>query len=119
VLAMRLLEKCGYRAEIVGNGRDAVAAVERASYAAVLMDCQMPELDGYAATREIRSREGHSPRVPIIAMTANSMAGDREKCLEAGMDDYVSKPIDSDELREALARHATVEAPASLSNGAA
>jgi len=119
VLAVRLLEKCGYRAEIVGNGRDAVAAVARASYAAVLMDCQMPELDGYAATREIRSREGDSPRVPIIAMTANSMAGDREKCLEAGMDDYVSKPIDSDELREALARHATVEAPASLSNGAA
>jgi signal transduction histidine kinase/ActR/RegA family two-component response regulator len=119
VLAMRLLEKCGYRAEIVGNGRDAVAAVERQSYAAVLMDCQMPELDGYAATREIRSREGDSSRLPIIAMTANSMAGDREKCLDAGMDDYVSKPIDSAELREALARHATLETPASLSNGAA
>jgi signal transduction histidine kinase/ActR/RegA family two-component response regulator len=119
VLAMRLLEKCGYRAEIVGNGRDAVAAVERQSYAAVLMDCQMPELDGYAATREIRSREGDSSRLPIIAMTANSMAGDREKCLDAGMDDYVSKPIDSAELRETLARHATRETPASLSNGAA
>jgi CheY-like chemotaxis protein len=119
VLAMRLLEKCGYRAEIVGNGRDAVAAVERQSYAAVLMDCQMPELDGYAATREIRSREGDSSRLPIIAMTANSMAGDREKCLDAGMDDYVSKPIDSAELREALARLATLETPASLSNGAA
>jgi CheY-like chemotaxis protein len=119
VLAVRLLEKCGYRAEIVGTGRDAVAAVERESYAAVLMDCQMPELDGYAATREIRRREGDSPRLPIIAMTANSMAGDREKCLDAGMDDYVSKPIDSEELREALARHATLEVPASLSNGAA
>jgi signal transduction histidine kinase/ActR/RegA family two-component response regulator len=119
VLAVRLLEKCGYRAKIVGNGRDAVAAVERGSYAAVLMDCQMPELDGYEATREIRSREGDSGRVPIIAMTANSMAGDREKCLDAGMDDYVSKPIDSDELRAALVRHATLDASASLSNGAA
>jgi signal transduction histidine kinase/ActR/RegA family two-component response regulator len=119
VLAVRLLEKCGYRAEIVGNGRDAVTAVERESYAAVLMDCQMPELDGYAATREIRRREADASRLPIIAMTANSMAGDREKCLEAGMDDYVSKPIDSTELREALARHTAVEAAASVGDGAA
>jgi signal transduction histidine kinase/ActR/RegA family two-component response regulator len=119
VLAVRLLEKCGYRAEVVGNGRDAVAAVERESYAAVLMDCQMPDLDGYGATREIRGREGDSRRLPIIAMTANSMAGDREKCLDAGMDDYVSKPIDSEELRETLARHATHAEHAGMRNDAA
>jgi signal transduction histidine kinase/CheY-like chemotaxis protein len=104
VLAARLLEKCGYRAEIVSNGRQAIEAVKRTTYAAVLMDCQMPELDGYAATHEIRGREHGRQHVPIIAMTAHSMAGDREKCLTAGMDDYVSKPIRSDELRDVLAR---------------
>ncbi len=105
MLARRLLDKCGYRAEIVGNGREAVDATERTTYAAVVMDCQMPEMDGYEATRAIRLREGASAtHLPIIATTAHSMSGDREKCLEAGMDDYLSKPIRARELRDLLSR---------------
>ena len=103
--AVRLLDQCGYRAEVVGDGNEALqAAVQQTDYAAVLMDCQMPELDGYEATQEIRRRENGGPRLPIIAMTAHSMAGDREKCLAAGMDDYVSKPIRLAVLSSALAR---------------
>ena len=104
LLAVRLLDQCGYRSQVVGDGHEAIAAVARTTYAAVLMDCQMPELDGYAATAVIRRREQGRERVPIIAMTANSMAGDREKCLAAGMDDYVSKPLRPNLLRDALAR---------------
>jgi signal transduction histidine kinase/CheY-like chemotaxis protein len=104
ILAARLLERSGYRVEVVATGHEAIDAVEHTAYAAVLMDCQMPELDGYAATREIRAREDAGRRLPIIAMTANSMDGDRDRCLEAGMDDYVSKPIRSDELLDVLTR---------------
>jgi signal transduction histidine kinase/CheY-like chemotaxis protein len=104
ILAARLLEGSGYRVEVVTTGHQAIDAVEHTAYAAVLMDCQMPELDGYAATREIRAREDAGRRLPIIAMTANSMDGDRDRCLEAGMDDYVSKPIRSEELRDILTR---------------
>jgi len=111
LLAVRLLDQCGYRADVVADGREAVAATARTEYAAVLMDCQMPELDGYEATAEIRLREGDARHLPIIAMTANSMAEDRERCLAAGMDDYVSKPIRPQLLVEALRRH--VEPPAS------
>ena len=109
LLAVRLLDQCGFRADVVADGREAVAATARTEYAAVLMDCQMPELDGYEATAEIRLREGEGRHIPIIAMTANSMAEDRERCLAAGMDDYVSKPIRPQLLVEALRRH--VEAP--------
>jgi CheY-like chemotaxis protein len=73
-------------------------------YDAIFMDCQMPEMDGFEATQEIRRREGSSVRRPIIAMTANAMQGDRERCLDAGMDDYVSKPIRKADLIEALER---------------
>ena len=105
-LTMSQLQKLGFRADSVANGQEAVEAVAKNDYAVILMDCQMPVLDGYQATMEIRRREkelGHPPR-RIIAMTANALAGDREKCLAAGMDDYLAKPTRHDELESALTR---------------
>mgnify|MGYP003670803863 CR=1 FL=1 len=99
-----LLEMAGHRFDTVENGREAVAAVAATRYDAVLMDIQMPELDGVAATREIRAMDGPAATVPIIALTANAMAGDRETYIGAGMNDYVSKPIDPAALHAALAR---------------
>lgn len=104
LLASRLLERLGCTVDVVRNGREAVEAVAKATYDAVLMDCLMPELDGFEATRAIREREPDGRRLPIIALTANAVAGDRERCLAAGMDDYVSKPIVRGELEAALAR---------------
>jgi signal transduction histidine kinase/DNA-binding response OmpR family regulator len=103
-VAEAMLVRRGYPVEIANNGREALERVFEGGYAAVLMDCQMPEMDGYAATAEIRRREGDGPRIPIIAMTAHSMAGDRERCLAAGMDDYVPKPLRAEALDAALAR---------------
>src|SRR3954447_11634701 len=100
-LAIRLLERLGYTTDIAGDGLEAIAALEAHDYDAVLMDVQMPELDGLEATRRIRTMGPDRP-VRIIAMTANAMEGDREICLAAGMDDYVSKPIHPDELTRAL-----------------
>jgi chemotaxis family two-component system sensor kinase Cph1 len=100
-----MLEKLGYRVDVAKDGVETVEALSRtASYTAVLMDVQMPEMDGYAATKEIRRYEGGGRHIPIIAMTGNAMQGDREKALEAGMDDYVSKPVRLDELGEVLRR---------------
>ena len=101
----RLLEKAGFVADVVDNGRQAVEAVARVDYDAVLMDCQMPEMDGYQAAAAIRRAEsGQSRRVPIIALTASAMESDRERCLAAGMDDYLTKPIKPSELADVLAR---------------
>ncbi len=104
-LITRLLEKAGYVADTVENGREAVEAIQRVDYDAVLMDCQMPVMDGFEATTVIRAAEsGRSRRVPIIALTASAMQSDRERCLAAGMDDYLTKPIKPAELAEVLAR---------------
>jgi two-component system sensor histidine kinase/response regulator len=104
------LRNLGYTADIAVNGREAVAALRRRSYALVLMDAQMPVMDGIEATRAIRAAQAAGdPAFPaalrIIAMTANAMSGDREACLAAGMDDYLAKPVRPDALRDTLARH--------------
>jgi CheY-like chemotaxis protein/HPt (histidine-containing phosphotransfer) domain-containing protein len=104
-VSVRILEKMGYYVDTVANGAEVVEKLQNGLYDAVLMDCQMPEMDGYAATREIRRREGAGRRSIIIAMTASAMTGDREKCLASGMDDYVTKPVRSEELQETLQRH--------------
>jgi signal transduction histidine kinase/DNA-binding response OmpR family regulator len=109
-LAVRLLQKLGYTADVAANGLEVLAALERIHHNVIFMDCHMPELDGYEATRRIRERErGQGPAQAgqpsrIIAMTANAMPGDREKCLAVGMDDYLSKPVQLDDLRAALDR---------------
>src|SRR5208282_5000664 len=97
-LMQKLLEKRGFIVEVVGTGREAVEALSGARFDLVFMDCQMPEMDGYEAASWIRRMEGNSRRTPVIALTANAMKGDAEKCLEAGMDDYLSKPINLKEL---------------------
>ncbi|WP_045737662.1 hybrid sensor histidine kinase/response regulator [Xanthomonas sp. MUS 060] len=106
MVAQRLLEALGYRADTVENGALALTQLAQQPYDLVLMDCQMPVLDGYAATRQWRQSEanGTRARLPIVAMTANAMAGDRQRCLDAGMDDYLSKPIDQTRLAACLQR---------------
>jgi PAS domain S-box-containing protein len=101
----RALERLGYEATVVNNGREAVNAWERGQFDLILMDCQMPELDGYAATQEIRSREAADAHIPIVALTAHAIKGADEECFAAGMDDYLSKPIEREQLRLCLLRH--------------
>ena len=101
-VAIRMLERCGYQTKVVNDGRAALEALSERSYAAVLMDVHMPRLDGYEATREIRRREQGARRTPIIAMTASSMQGDRDRCLAAGMDAYLSKPVRARALKDTL-----------------
>ena len=122
-VAAKMLEREGYRVDVAANGQEAVEAVAQIPYVLIFMDCQMPEMDGYEATRAIREQEaspiqhgaqdetgatidgrGGTLRLPIIAMTANAMDGDRERCLEAGMDDYIAKPVRREDLEAVLAR---------------
>jgi len=135
-LTVRMLEKLGYQSDVVENGRDALAALERGGYVAILMDCQMPILDGFGATKLIREgerreamgecEESASPsplplasrHIPIVALTANAMSGDRERCLAAGMDDYLTKPIRKEELKGALERWIQTSQPSrAIDNG--
>jgi CheY-like chemotaxis protein len=104
IVAVRMLEKHGFRVDVAVNGRMALEMCRRRRYKAVFMDCHMPELDGYETTLEIRRREAPGQHLPIIAMTANTMKGDRELCLAAGMDDHLGKPVDAEALDHAIAR---------------
>jgi CheY-like chemotaxis protein len=101
-LALRLLQQMGYRADVASNGIEAIECIERQPYDVVLMDVQMPEMDGLEASRRIVARWPNGERPRIVAMTANAMAGDREECFAAGMDDYVTKPIRVEALVQAL-----------------
>ncbi|MCH8342361.1 MAG: response regulator [Planctomycetes bacterium] len=111
-VAVTLLAAAGYHCDVAANGRQVVEAVQRTSYDLILMDCQMPEMDGFEATRTIRRAEKEGTiandkagRIPIIALTANAVKGDRERCLEAGMDDYLTKPLDPDRFIEVITAH--------------
>ena len=120
-VAVRMLERLGYSAEVANTGKEALDALQRERFALVLMDCQMPELDGWEATAEIRRREAAgAPRTTIVALTANAMQGDAERCLAAGMDDYLSKPVQLADLATLLAKYldggVAAEAAASVSN---
>jgi CheY-like chemotaxis protein len=103
-LAHRLLDKLGCRVDQATNGREAVLMADRFPYDLIFMDVQMPEMDGFEATAEIRKRQNGPRHVSIVAMTAQALSGDRERCLEAGMDDYLSKPVSLDALRAAVER---------------
>jgi signal transduction histidine kinase/DNA-binding response OmpR family regulator len=103
-VAMRLLEKMGCRVDLASNGKEAIERLSERTYQVVLMDCQMPVMDGFEATAAIRRTDSASTAVPIVAMTAYALAGDRDRCLAAGMTDYISKPIDAGDLREVLLR---------------
>ena len=104
VVAQGMLEKLAYNVELVGNGEQAIQALEHGRYDLILMDCQMPVLDGYEATRRIRAAENGGQHIPIVALTANAMAGDAEKCFAAGMDDYLAKPFEYEALCEKLSK---------------
>ena len=115
-LAARLIEKWGHTVTVVGSGREALEALENSSFDVVLMDVQMPEMDGFEATAEIRKKEKTTgEHIPVIAMTAYAMRGDRERCLTAGMDGYVSKPVQPDELLRAIYTHTQALRPAAPS----
>ena len=111
LVAVRLLEQRGYHVDVAGNGREAIAMHANHIYDAIFMDCQMPEINGYEATREIRRREGPKRHTPIIAMTASTLADGRERCFEAGMDHHIGKPVRPSALDQVIAR--AIAAPVS------
>jgi two-component system sensor histidine kinase/response regulator len=106
-LVLRMIEKFGFQADIAGNGKEALKTLERFHYHIILMDVQMPEMDGIDATKKIRDPTSHvtDHEIPIIAMTAHAMKGDKERCLDAGMNDYVSKPIQPQELLNTIEKY--------------
>ena len=104
-IALRYLELMGYRADAVGNGLEALHALRERNYHLVIMDVQMPEMDGFEATRQIRTIISPERQPVIIALTANALQGDRERCIEVGMNDYLTKPVKIDELQAAISRH--------------
>jgi PAS domain S-box-containing protein len=106
-VALGMLRSLGFRVDVVSDGAEAVRAATETAYQAILMDCQMPVLDGYAATAEIRRRQQGSPYTPIIAVTASAMKSDRQRCLDAGMDDYITKPLSMEAVAGVMARWAT------------
>jgi len=112
-VARLILEKLGCRVDVAANGKEAVDLAQAIPYDVIFMDCQMPEMDGYEATREIRHLGKDGARVPIIAMTAHALRGDRERCLDAGMDDHVSKPVRRETVKEALQKWLAGRTPAS------
>jgi two-component system sensor histidine kinase/response regulator len=119
VVAVGILGKLGYAVDVVAGGADAVEAAAGGAYAAVLMDCRLPGLDGYQATAEIRRREGATRHTPIIAMTASATPEVRDRCLAAGMDDYLTKPVLVADLRAMLARWLPAAPPAASAAGPA
>jgi CheY-like chemotaxis protein len=104
IVTREQLRKLGFETEVVVNGQEAVDALKRTAYDLVLMDCDMPVMGGHEATRLIREMEGDERHTPIVAMTANALVGEKEKCLSAGMDDYLSKPVLLEALDKALKR---------------
>jgi CheY-like chemotaxis protein len=109
IIIVAMLRKLGLQADIAEDGQQAIDATAAKAYEVVLMDCQMPGVDGYAATRAIRAREAEGQHTHIIALTANALKGDREKCLAAGMDDYIAKPATVRQLQEAFERWMTIQ----------
>ena len=105
-VALRMLETLGCRVDVAANGQEALSMIRRFPYHIVFMDCQMPEMDGFTATLEIRRHAGPEANVPIVALTANALSGDRERCLAAGMNDHLTKPVTREAMREALERWA-------------
>jgi CheY-like chemotaxis protein len=111
-VAVSMLTMLGCRVEVACNGAEALDMLQRGEYDLVCMDCQMPEMDGYEATRRIRALPGGASRIPIVAMTANALNGDRQACLDAGMDDFLCKPINKVMLGEMLEKYGLVTTPA-------
>ncbi len=118
---MNILMKLGYNADVVSNGNEAIEALKSASYDLVLIDCQMPVMDGYEATSEIRNPESNvlNHMIPVIAMTAHAMKGDRDICIQAGMDDYLPKPVKPQELSDKLDKWLSIKSPAGKKNNQA